>query len=598
MREKRIGFCAGMISVVSFLALSVTFGAEAGAASRLVSQMGIWPMGAVGLFWFYQTWLKNEDPFRPGVLWFLAVFFAGVATLAQSFAAVGTTELLTQSRGALLKTGLYFLGRVLLYFAGMRRVYQWLRCEGFEKKQRAAPLWISLAGALLVCWLPYFVAVFPGVVSNDSVTQLGEIFGLSPLSNGNPVFQTFLIWLCQRMMQPAFGADGAVALYCIVQGLCMAVLLGYLLLQMLRSNAPRWLVILSFLLYGFCPVFPLYAFCVGKDTNFAMAVLFFSLMVWRVLCFPSGKKIPRRLWAGLSLSAVMVMLLRNPGVYLVAGTLVLLLLQLRFSVAREGRAWRLPAVALLILVSLYGGLHGILLPSLYIQPMPETEEYSLPLQQVARVVVSQPERLQPEDVAIISAVLDYGQIKEAYNGELSDPVKLLWNEKATSAEKQAFFGLWLRLLPQYPFTYFSATFHNTYGYLCPGYVSTIKPTLLIGRQKRTDDLDPYFQFSISPHSERLKTGMGKLMEQPVFRMVIAPGLYGCITLFALTVLLFSKRRYLLIPAFPAMFSLLGALFSAVNGYFRYAMPLYMCAPLLLVLCAQALRLQKFENEKE
>ena len=25
--------------------------------------------------------------------------------------------------------------------------------------------------------------------------------------------------------------------------------------------------------------------------------------------------------------------------------------------------------------------------------------------------------------------------------------------------------------------------------------------------------------------------------------------------------------------------------SAVNGYFRYAMPLYLCAPLLLWLCA-------------
>ena len=45
--------------------------------------------------------------------------------------------------------------------------------------------------------------------------------------------------------------------------------------------------------------------------------------------------------------------------------------------------------------------------------------------------------------------------------------------------------------------------------------------------------------------------------------------------------LLRGNRGRLFGAVPALFTLGGCLLSAVNGYFRYAMPLYLCAPLLL-----------------
>jgi hypothetical protein len=69
-------------------------------------------------------------------------------------------------------------------------------------------------------------------------------------------------------------------------------------------------------------------------------------------------------------------------------------------------------------------------------------------------------------------------IKQAYNGELSDPVKNLWRDTSSAEDKAAFAATWIRLGAKHPATYLSAFFHNSYGYLLPGYVSTIKPTFL------------------------------------------------------------------------------------------------------------------------
>ena len=191
-----------------------------------------------------------------------------------------------------------------------------------------------------------------------------------------------------------------------------------------------------------------------------------------------------------------------------------------------------------------------------------------------------------EEAAAIDGVLELDKLAESYNGELSDPVKDLWRKDSTKEQTDAFFRTWRSLLRKYPLTCLSATFHNTYGYLCPGFLSRIKPTLLIGRQKTmTPALEAAFPYSVNVRADDLKALMNRLSDFAPFRVWIAPGLYAWACLFSLTQLLRSRKKRLLIAAVPALFSLAGCLMSAVNGYFRYAMPLYLCAPLLLWLCA-------------
>ena len=548
----------------------------AGEAAAVLPDGAVWALGLFGLWMLYRRWFALKNPFRPRRLWVLSALFAAVMTLGQSFASFGTAEWVS---GHKLMALLFLSGRIPLYFALMRLLLHWLSQKNF-RPARSLSGW-KIGALLYVCWLPWYVCLFPGTVSNDSVSQLMSIFGLVPLTNANPICQTGLVALFRRIGEAlGGGADLAVALYCMLQSVLMAWLLGSLIREMIQSAAPRWLVCISFLFYALCPIFPVFAFCVGKDTNFAMAVLFLALEAWRAV--HTERRSPLRI-ACLSIAAVCCVLLRNPGIYLALLTLALLLVW-----GLRHKRWHAPLCGLVCAGAVFAALHLAILPLFDIAPMPETEEYSIPLQQVARVAAS--DALTPEQAAAVDGVIPVAELKAAYNGELSDPVKDLWRRDATPEAKAAFWKMWPRIVMDHPMTCISATFHNTYGYLYPGYVSTIKPTLIMGNHStRTANVGDLFPYTVNPLSEPLKAFTDELNENPLWRILISPGLYGWITLFAAFVLCRRNSRALLICAVPALFTLAGCMLSAVNGYFRYAMPLYLSAPLLLWLAAQSLR---------
>lgn len=572
-KRDRLGVCARLaLCALSTLSLALSF-APAPQPTTMLPDMAIWALGLIGMWLLYGALGRLPRAYTAVRYWLLAALFAGVVTLGQSFHYTGTAELVTQKW---LKAALYFAGRAPLYYALMRLAES--RLAPGEASVRAHPLiW---GGALLVCWLPWYLLLYPGTVSNDSITQIKELLGIMPMSAGNPVFQTALIGFFKLVGEPLGGADAAVALYCVVQAALMAWLLGAVIGETAQSGAPGWLKWGMFAFYALCPIFPLFAFCVGKDTNFAMAVLLMALSLWRVTSQNGASR--ARDWVCLSLSAVLCVLLRNPGVYLAALAMALLV---AWSLIRRNRAWRAGLFALGCTVAVYLALNLAVIPALSIAPMPESENYSIPLQQVARVAASA--ELSDAERAAIDGVMESDSLKAEYNGELSDPVKLLWREDATEAQKRAFWRTWLSLAAKHPATCLSATFHNTYGYLSPGYTSLIKPTLLFGKQGDVEGIADGFDITINPRTDFLKSTVDSLYKSPLFRLLVSPGLYGWLTLFAFAALRRSKSPVL--PVFPALFTLAGCMLSAVNGYFRYAMPLYLCAPFLLGVCATGAR---------
>ena len=559
---------------------ALALGTDVPAEGPVLGGAALWALAAGAAWMLYGALLRLRRPFWPARLWVLAAALAGVVVLGRSFAAVGTAELAT-GRWPLTLAAL--VGLALLIFAGMRLLLEALsrpaaRSGGRFALPGRAELW--LGALLLACWLPWYVCLYPGTVSNDSISQLKEIMGLVPMSNANPVFQTWLLGAFRQLGLWLGSADAGVALYCVTQAALMAWLLGAVLDGIRRSAAPRCLVWTSFFFYALCPVFPVFAFCVGKDTNFAMAVLFLALMLKRITDEPGRRGAAR--YVGLSAAAVLCALLRNPGVYLSLLTLGLLLC---WALRRRCGAWRLPAVAAACVLCVWGALHLLMLPGLNIAAMPESENYSLPLQQVARVAAGG--ALTEAQKEAVSGVLPVEELKGAYNGELSDPVKALWREDATPEQKRAFWQAWPQIVLDNPMTCLSATFHNTYGYLYPGYMSTLKPTLLIGDQStRTASVKGLYDYTVNPLSEGLEAFTDRLAQNPLYRLAVSPGLYGWVALMSAVWLLRGNRGRLLC-AVPALFTLAGCLLSAVNGYFRYAMPLYLSAPLLLWLVAEA-----------
>ena len=150
----------------------------------------LWALAAGAAWALYGALLRLRRPFAPVRLGVLAVLLAGVVVLGQSFAAMGTAELVT---GRLPWAAVTLAGYALLIFAAMRLVAAALSVPEKGNDRRfplpgPAPVW--LGALLLACWLPWYVCLYPGTVSNDSISQLKELMGLTPMSNANPVFQT------------------------------------------------------------------------------------------------------------------------------------------------------------------------------------------------------------------------------------------------------------------------------------------------------------------------------------------------------------------------------------------------------------------------
>lgn len=65
-----------------------------------------------------------------------------------------------------------------------------------EERKKSKKLYWGIVGICLICWLPYFLTLYPGVVTWDSEWQVEQAIGLSSYSNHQPWIQTLMIKFC------------------------------------------------------------------------------------------------------------------------------------------------------------------------------------------------------------------------------------------------------------------------------------------------------------------------------------------------------------------------------------------------------------------
>ena len=111
----------------------------------------------------------------------------------------------------------------------------------------------------LLCWLPYFLYEYPGIMSPDSINQFEQVIGMKPWSNHHPVAHTLCLDFFYHIGR-LFTTDisAAVSCYTIAQMLfmsfCVAVLIHTLDQYGIRKRV-RILVLAFYALLPFQGVF-------------------------------------------------------------------------------------------------------------------------------------------------------------------------------------------------------------------------------------------------------------------------------------------------------------------------------------------------------
>ena len=533
--------------------------------------------GCLVLLLFFFTWLNRQrKKWDPAALP-VSVLFSFFFTIS-SMVSANPAMLNSFSDASVI---LRFLGILPFFYAAVSWVYGYMDIRlNRQRNQRTLRekkhTWILFTGVLMIAWTPVFVLCYPGNMTVDTGTSILQYYGVVEHLN-NPWLLTALCGIVISAGDLIGNANLTLFLFCFIQAFLFAVCLSKLLEAAWEAGAPSLLLGLILLCCGIFPSVSSYVFCMGKDSSFALGLLWIAAE-W-VQFQRGGQNASFRNRIGLLLSLVYTPLTRN-GFWV-----VILILLVALLIRIHGRKTLFAATAALVLMTSVG------IPKLFNESSSITENLSIPLQQTARTLVLYEKEMSKEEKAqykSIMALKYWGKYKTG----ISDPVKKRFQARPTPEYLQAFFDLWRDEGQRHPRTYLGAAVLMNYGYYVPlADRSDIKSKLFLGiHDSKSEDLEKHTTLRSSGKSgqDRIRNYMTALDHIPIIRLLTRIGIYSWL-LIAVLVYCISRKKpttgwaLLLLP----MSVLIGCCFSPVNGYYRYAFPMIITTPVFSLIALYA-----------
>lgn len=527
------------------------------------------------------------------------------------------------ARGNLLWTGEYLL-QILLFslLAGiMAGVVCCSLCTGAwrnlvnfsgkakEKNRKILPFLSSAPRfgicsfvLILLCYLPCYLAYYPGICAYDTSIQLEQIVKSAYIDH-HPIAHTLLLRGAIELGEAVFGSSNTgIALYMAAQMAFLAAAFAYGIAMLFHFNVKRkWI----FAVWLYAMIYPFHwymSITTTKDTLFSAFFLLQAVSLCGLLRGESERK-NRVCHAAVFLAATIGMILfRNNGKYAMLVLLFFLVCALVFG-KKERRTWgKITGCALL------GFLAGNLVLSALFQATgavsgDKREMLSVPIQQLARcmiyhggvgVVPEDDNTLTAEEKNIINEFILYEAYKN-YRPEISDPVKGSTNTYVVRYRAKEFLSTYLSLLIRYPGDYINAVLALDAGYFSPGDVSHASINTsdsieglgyiqTVWAEEKMEAVGVYKDSKWDSLHEKLEKWANEngCLKLPVLKYLFVPGTYLWLYLLAaLTLTVRKKYRYLL------PFSLvLGYYVTLVLGpavQLRYIYPLMIVLPFLVLL---------------
>lgn len=336
--------------------------------------------------------------------------------------------------------------------------------------------WIPYMAALIcfLCWLPYFLYEYPGVMTPDSINQYAQVIGAYQLSNHHSIVHTALIGLFYKIgLSITQDIHTGLALYTIAQMVFMALSAGYVIRTLQKADVITPVVLLTIGFYALMPYNGAYAVTIWKDIPFAGCMTIFAAALMRFLLrgsfAASSDTIPKlriseyfTLLIPYVLSGTLLCLLRTNGWYVFVISVPFILIAYR-----KWLKVMLPVHLIILVFVLF-----VKYPVMHVYEIPQAdfvESLSIPVQQIARVIANK-ESLTESKAAYIQQLMNLDQVSTAYQPNCSDNIKNLIRQKGNSfleSDKAEFFKMWFSIGIEHPKTYFDAYVAQTNGYWYP-----------------------------------------------------------------------------------------------------------------------------------
>ncbi len=442
---------------------------------------------------------------------------------------------------------------------------------------------------LLLCWIPVFLAVYPGFFVYDAQDEWVQVASRTFYTH-HPLAHVLLLGGIVCAVHKATDSYNlGIACYTLVQMVIVSGGFTCLLSFMRRKKIARGIRILSLLYFAFFPVVVMFTLCSAKDTLFTVALLMLLLVLLDMgsdadKFFSSGRKM--FLFVAF---AVAMMLFRRNGAYAFAFMVPVLLVCHRGHIRK---------VSLLLAAAFasYFLISGTLTIALHAQGGESQELLTVPIQQLARTYKFNRDVFSEEDIEALHEILPEEALA-LYNPKLSDPVKIRFRNEAFAADRSRYIGLWLRVGLKKPLSYLNAWLVNSYGFWYPDTVIDVYAGNTVFTFTYEDS--SYFGYEVEEPGYRdskipwLDEAYRKLALEisqekiPIWSMLYSPGAIFWGIAYVFTYVLYRRKYHLVIPYLMVLLTWLTVLLGPTYLP-RYVLIFWFGLPLFAAMLAEEL----------
>lgn len=452
---------------------------------------------------------------------------------------------------------------------------------------------------MLLCWLWGAMAYYPGICSYDVTIQAGQVVSGS-YGTHHPLAHTLLVGLFMRLGSALGSVNMGIALYTVFQMICLAAAFAAGIAWLRAVGVGKVWLVLTWIWSCLYPFHLYMSITVTKDVFFTVFFVLQLLCLCQILRRGAESRALSRWDIFYLLSTVGMVLFRNNGRY----ALLPVLFFLAVGCIRKSADRRL------LLRLLAGTMAGLLLGSAGLsllqratdaQQGDKREMLSIPIQQLARTMIyhggvgvleEDDATMEEEDIRLVNDfILD--EAYREYRPDIADPVKRHTYTHVVRYRTGEFLRTYLRLFARYPGDYVNAAFAVNMGYYylwdtSHAHINENGVEQGLGYIQTRQVEHELKEYGI--YRESRMPGLLSVMERyadgnlylcvPVLRLLMIPGVWLWIWLFAAVCLWIRKKYLLLLPiSLVAGYYLTLVLGPAVQ--LRYLYPVMAAAPFVL-----------------
>lgn len=483
---------------------------------------------------------------------------------------------------------------------------------------------------LLILWLPYYLILFPGTGSYDTVNQILETFGQGwvrdiypighyllathplSISNQHNFFMTLILGCFAKLGVIVFhNINFGIAIASFLQMLFAIISICYALDVLNKLGCQYKMTKLLFYFYALFPIFPIYSIYLSKNTFYTSSMVLFIALLMQ---FCSNSNIIKsKQWQSFLLIDVVCQLISEKyAIYVLLFVLIYLVIFYRSHIKEWIKLFFIPiAIFQLCIVNL-------MFPLLKVPNGDPIEGLSVPIQQTALCVKQHGNELNEHQRKIINKVFVLNNLSSLYNPNRSDPIKssgaktssfkLGYRYKTvTSKDIKAYKILWLQMMLKYPKTYLEALINLNYQYLD---VNTKQVNTMPSSDH--DSFPLYFVNSKIPtknksvnyiQQNQLLLPVRKLLalifnicnKIPPISLLLSGTAYIWLIIYIFIVSVrFTKKRYIL-PFLPILLQIPIIMLSPIDNSQRYMYPIIFSAIIFVGLLSTILIQKESQN---